>query len=429
MSAITFRILPSRRCRLAGWVVLAAFATLLQIQAAIAQQTNAAKSKNIWARHTIDNSSRGADGARLLDANGDGRLDIATGWEEGHRIRVYLHPGPEQVREPWPAVTVGEVRSPEDAVLVDLDGDGATDVVSSCEGRARTMYVHWAPAQAQDYLKPEAWQTEAIPASEMASAWMFCLPLDVDGQRGIDLIAGSKSPNAVIGWYESPQNPRSLADWKWHPIYEAGWIMSMEAVDMDGDGDLDVLASDRKGSHNGCVWLENPGTDVTAKKPDTKWAEHRIGTQGKQVMFLDYADLDQDGLVDVIVPTSGAGIWWHRRLSKDGTKWETIEIDMPPSGVGTGKSARALDVNGDGQLDLVVSCENAKGELQGLFWLSADDGLTNPKWTFHEISGPVGLKFDLLQLCDLDEDGDLDVITCEERDQLGVVWYENPGKK
>ena len=36
-----------------------------------------------WNRHTIDNSSRGADGIRLLDVNADGLLDIATGWEEG----------------------------------------------------------------------------------------------------------------------------------------------------------------------------------------------------------------------------------------------------------------------------------------------------------------------------------------------------------
>jgi hypothetical protein len=33
-----------------------------------------------------------------------------------------------------------------------------------------------------------------------------------------------------------------------------------------------------------------------------------------------------------------------------------------------------------------------------------------------------------MQALDLDADGTLDIITCEESDQLGVVWYENPTK-
>jgi hypothetical protein len=88
-----------------------------------------------WCRHTIDDSSRGADGTRLADVNGDGRLDIVTGWEEGGVTRVYLHPGVARVREKWPAVTVGAAKSVEDAAFVDIDEDGAVDVVSSCEGR------------------------------------------------------------------------------------------------------------------------------------------------------------------------------------------------------------------------------------------------------------------------------------------------------
>src|SRR5690606_3602058 len=59
-----------------------------------------------WERHTIDNTSRGADGVRLGDVNGDGRPDIATPWEEGGVVCVYLHPGVDAVKAPWPAVTV-----------------------------------------------------------------------------------------------------------------------------------------------------------------------------------------------------------------------------------------------------------------------------------------------------------------------------------
>jgi hypothetical protein len=33
-----------------------------------------------------------------------------------------------------------------------------------------------------------------------------------------------------------------------------------------------------------------------------------------------------------------------------------------------------------------------------------------------------------MELVDLDGDGDLDVLTCEERAGLGVIWYENPAR-
>src|SRR5687768_12258605 len=65
-----------------------------------------------WGRHTIDDSSRGADGVRLADVNGDGHLDIASGWEEAGIVRLYLNPGPAKAQERWPAVTVGNVKSP-----------------------------------------------------------------------------------------------------------------------------------------------------------------------------------------------------------------------------------------------------------------------------------------------------------------------------
>lgn len=408
------------------WVAFWLMAGTLGDPLAFAARGDDAIDGTPWQRHTVDDSSIGADGVRLRDVNGDGLPDIATGWEEGNIVRAYLHPGFERVRERWPAVTVGHVGSPEDAVFADLDGDGAIDVVSSCEGRVRTMFVHWAPADPDRYLEPEAWTSEPIPASEGVTAWMFCQPMDIDGRNGIDLVAGSKHPGGVIGWFRSPRDPRNLADWSWHPLFRATWVMSLIAADMDGDGDLDILASDRKTDRSGCLWLENPGSEAMRADPTTPWKVHRIGGRGDEVMFLDYADLDGDGLIDVIVPVSRGPLRWHRRLDASGDRWETHTIEMP-AGAGTGKSVRVLDVNGDGRNDLVVSCENAAGGKTGVFWLAAVNGHTHRRWQAHSISGPEGVKFDLLQLVDLDGDGDLDVLTCEERDQLGVIWYENPG--
>lgn len=376
-----------------------------------------------WQRHTIDASSRGADGVRPADVNGDGRADLVTGWEEGGRIRVYLHPGHERVRRPWPAVTVGEVRSPEDAVFVDLDGHGAVDVVSCCEGRTRAMHVHWAPRDPEKYLDSTAWKTEELPGSR-GQLWMFCLPLQVDGRHGVDLIAGSKGEGAQVGWWESPPDPRRLEEWRWHPIREAGWIMSLFAEDMDADGDLDVLITDRKGKNRGCWWLENPGTGAGQRQ---EWAAHAIGGIGREMMFMVPADLDEDGLLDVVAAAKPREILIFRRTQPRPAAWETILVPMPAQ-AGTAKAIHVGDIDLDGRQDIVLTCEGAD-EKSGVMWLSRKQGnpISEADWTGRDISGPEeGIKFDLIQLIDLDNDGDLDVLTCEERDNLGVIWYENP---
>ena len=382
-----------------------------------------------WARHTIDDSSFGADGVRLADVNGDGRLDITSPWEEGGEIRVYFHPGESGLRERWPAVTVGRVGDPEDSFFVDLDGDGAVDVVSSCEGKTRSMYVHWAPKNRAALADPAAWHTEELPAAAAEARWMYAFAMQVDSKRGVDLVAGSKAGGGGIGWFEAPENPRDLAAWRWHPLYESGWVMTLRPHDVDFDGDLDIVATDRRGSGRGALWLERPD-DVSGP-----WPEHRIGPVDKyEAMHNAIADLDQDGLDDVIAPARGGPIVFHRRVSKSPPTWETQEIEMPPNS-GVGKAVQVADVDLDGSQDLIVSCARAGEGKSGLFWMSKE----GPSWSTTSISGPEGFIFDLIQLTDLDGDGDLDVVTLEQNDpeygrqkiaglELGVIWYENPAR-
>ena len=302
-----------------------------------------------WTRHTIDATSRGADGVRVRDVNGDSLPDFTTGWEEGGVIRVYLHPGKQNITKPWPRATVGKVKSPEDAIFVDLDKDGAVDVVSSCEGRNRTMYVHWAPSNSKKYLDETAWKTEALPVTKNLQSWMFALPMQIDGQHGPDLIVSSKGKDASIGWLQSPPNPRDLNQWKYRKLYDAGWIMSLLSHDMDGDGDVDVLVSDRKGKKSGILWLENPGTS-----PSRNWPEHRIAAVGREVMFLDCVDLDGDNQEEVLAALKPADVIIAKRDDKQG--WTSEIVKLNAKKIGTAKSVRGGDFDLDGKIDLVFSC-------------------------------------------------------------------------
>ncbi len=379
-----------------------------------------------WKRRTIDKSSRGADGTRLADVNGDGLPDIVTGWEQGGVTRLYLNPGPDKAKELWPAVTVGEAKDVEDAVFVDLDRDGRLDVVSSCEGKNNVMLVHWAPKAIADLLNPKAWETVRLPASDRKMHWMFATPMDVNHDGRVDLLAGGKGPNSELGWWEIPENARDLTAWKWHKFRVMGWLMSLETADMDGDGDEDVLFTDRKGRLSGCYWLENPVRGNKAKSGG-QWREHPVSGNGKEVMFLKRCDLDQDGLEDVLIAVRPKEIVFARRLDATGRNWKDYSITLPEI-AGDAKAMNAADFDGDGKLELVFTTERADKGKQGVCRLVPRGKVTDGNWDLKPISGVDGVKHDLVELLDLDGDGDLDVLTCEEVRNLGVIWYENPLK-
>ena len=111
--------------------------------------------------------------------------------------------------------------------------------------------------------------------------------------------------------------------------------------------------------------------------------------------------------------------------------WEEYEIDLPKIS-GRAKSVRVGDINKDGKPDIIHSSNTMKDEnKEGILWFFRDEKSDGFSWVHHTVSGPVGYKFDRIELIDLDGDGDLDVLTCEENygensNGLGVIWYENP---
>jgi len=222
---------------------------------------------------------------------------------------------------------------------------------------------------------------------------------------------------------------RQLDAWTWHPIREMGWVMSIVARDMDGDGDSDLVISDRRGARRGCFWLDNPGAERIAREPGLRWREHPIGAVGREVMFVSIADLDGDGLDDVVAAVKPRDLVCLRRHDKLGRKWSSRTVEMP-AGTGGAKGVGIGDIDLDGRADLVFTCEGANGPLSGVRWMRASGPLEDARteWTDHEIGGAPGTKFDRIELLDLDADGDLDVLTCEEWDGLGVIWYENPAR-
>jgi hypothetical protein len=262
--------------------------------------------------------------------------------------------------------------------------------------------------------------------------WMYAVPASFRAEDAMDIVAAGKNDSAFIGWYRIPENPLAMDEYRWHPLAEVGWVMSIRVLDMDNDGDLDILFTDRKGELAGVRWLENPGMEYQLSGV---WQNHHIAGAGEEVMFMDVSEPDQSGMRMLYVAVRAPEkqyIITLRQQDLTGLRWKRKDIPIPP-GTGTGKAVAAGDMNLDGRQDLVYSCEHAGDGKSGVIWMENSRRFFVNRWSPREISGPTGSKYDRIELMDLDGDEDLDVLICEENagensQGLGVIWYENPVK-
>ena len=284
---------------------------------------------------------------------------------------------------------------------------------------------------------------------------------DMDGDGTPDLLVGAKEfDNPTLGFaslgYYTSSNPRSESSWTYHEILRTGWTMQMLPSDVDDDGDMDVVYSDRDPidvpaldrSGMGVRWLENPGDGTT------NFEEHTItpptgGGEGERYhKWFSLTDWDGDSDIDVVDCRSDAGatpeelsIW---RNSGDWITWTEMSVPYPAD-VGMCVHATVADIDGDGNEDDLGITFAMAGDgdpstpdsLSGLVWLENSGTPTSPTWTTHEIGGTAaGIKYDNLVWADIDGDTDLDAVTSEQHEDptppfglntgLGVIWYENP---
>jgi hypothetical protein len=370
-----------------------------------------------WTRHTIHDALEGADGVDLADVDGDGDLDATSGWEESGIVTVSLHPADPTTAWPTVRVNASLLYGVEDAVFADIDADGRIDVVSASE--SKRISIHFAPALNADLLTPSAWTTVTLTAATNVQRWIKVDVADMNADGRLDIIAGGKVSPATVGIFTAPTNPRTASAWTYAAAGAVGWTMGLEARDVDSDSDLDIVLSDREYISNsdgtrtytlqGTRWLKAPS-----------WTNHPIGTVAGNGKFFQAVDWDGDSVMDVIDGRSSATFnQTYLKQSSDGWMTWTETAIAQPSSVGHYHDVAIGDIDGDSALDYVFSYSMASGSLSGIAAV-LNDG------TRVEISGDDGTKFDTLELVDIDADGDLDAVTSEQDDGLGLVWYENP---
>jgi fibronectin type 3 domain-containing protein len=174
---------------------------------------------------------------------------------------------------------------------------------------------------------------------------------DVDGDGDDDLIgfrSGSwYGASLTVVWYENTDAAGTLAAGReLFPISDAGAAVA----DVDGDGDPDVVS-----------WVEpGYGDDLTAPQSLVVWENDGTGryldphliaesTHSIYNPAVEVADVDGDGLLDVLTVGAEKGLAWYRQVGPG--RFERAVID---AGVDPGQVA-VTDVDGDGDLDVVAA--------------------------------------------------------------------------
>lgn len=243
----------------------------------------------------------------LADFDGDGLLDIAASNYAGNEVRLFRNPG-DEVTEPWPLLAVARPGAGTRTVrTADFNGDGRPDVLGTARLSNRTFWLENGI---------DGWQVREIDRATKRPNHGGPVDLDGDGDSDVVMAAGyhgerdhytrSRCADAVV-WYENRHDGRS---WQRHVI-RAPFVEAFEAAaaDMDGDGDLDVVAT-AHGPGGRVAWFENPGN------PKGLWQMHLVRDDWPGGTALTLADLDGDGLPEILAiasePRHALHIWWNR---------------------------------------------------------------------------------------------------------------------
>ena len=263
--------------------------------------------------------------------------------------------------------------------IVDIDNDGDLDIVIAGQN---TGFYWYENIGSTTFTFHSFSSTYNVGQSNAVSVG------DLDNDGDLDILGASEN---ALGWIENhgngtfapfiPIDSTLSSSFEWYDVVP---------LDLDGDGDLDILASNQS-------WYENLGGGNFGPTQNVPSGSSSLAVNGD--------DVDADGDVDIIVSSSLNGLVWMENLGSGSfTNFKLI----------TTKNADQIslvDIDNDGDNDIIISATNSNSLHGGNNSWFENIGVGGFDTTEHIIEAFNNGGHTFHTFFDKDNDGDIDVVS------------------
>ena len=376
-----------------------------------------------FTEHLIAGDYAYAYGIAAADFDNDGDLDLSSADYTPHN-RLYLFENDGAGVFEKHVIQKDDPERLERHQVGDLDSDGDLDIVIVKNLRGHLLWFENSGSPDNGKL----WKRHVI-TTHLPGAYDVALA-DFDADGDLDVAASSWRLGNQFAWFENSGNPAD-GEWRKHMIEaDVPETRTMRVADFDGDGDPDLLGTIRMKPE--VVWYENKraGGSVT-------WARHVIDDRSRCPTHGNPVDMDGDGDLDVVMALG----FMFDPASKDparSTRREDSQIvwyenDAPGSGrwkrhVVQEKwddafEAVAADLDGDGDIDIAATTWRNPGRVA---WFE-NTGDPRKNWLCHVLKEDWRSANQVI-IADMNGDKRPDIIACAERGSVEVRWWRNEGR-